>query len=135
MRATGLNRQLVLAVALGALAAGLVAACGSSGDDDSADEAIAAVVERYETALSDRDAGTICRKLFAPSLFVGDYTRQKCERQVSKDLREIKEPVTFDVTRIDRNGDRARVKIEQRTNALTLLRTGGVWHLDFRNVR
>jgi hypothetical protein len=127
---------------LGPLLASLAFALGACGSDDSEDgepvatdeEQITAVVDSYNAAVEDRDAGSLCREV-VPRSSLGDQSESECEATLGRALRKSPEgyrPLS-ELSDIEVSGDQATASATQENGAPLsprFLREEGRWWMS-----
>jgi hypothetical protein len=115
-----------------AACAALLAGCGASDR-----EQVRSKVEQFVHAVAHRDAGTLCRQVWAPALLAHfGPTGIGCRRAMLVFFQSVSEP-SLGIGRIDVHGDRASVitittaRSQQASlDAIELVKTSGGWRVS-----
>jgi hypothetical protein len=109
---------------------------GSSSEGPSAPtsprEEIVAVVERYESALADRDADEICSEVLAPSMFAPEVRATRCESRLQATLEsggELAKAPSLDIESVEIRGHSATARL-LAGGFLQLSRERGQWYVE-----
>ena len=112
------------------LCAALLAACGSSSDEDQ----IRDVVQKFAEAANDKDAGAICGQVVSEAF----EDQEQCKKQADKEgsIGELGSVEDFEVSDIKVDGDTATAQIKATVGGETdegpgkFRKVDGEWKLD-----